>query len=443
VEGLGNWLQGVESIVWGPAMVFLLLGTGLLLTIRTRAVQVRRMGESLRQLRGRFSGTEKAAGDISPLQALATALGGKVGMGNIAGVATAISLGGPGALFWMWMTALVGMATIYGEVALSMKYRITAADGSMSGGPMYYLSRGFSNKKLGKILALIFAGGAGLGALLAGVTIQSNAIADIFHRQFAVPLEISGIVLTLLTGLVVIGGIHRIGKVAARLVPFMIVLYLLGGLCILLLRIHEIPGLLWLIVESAFNPASLGGGLAGAGIITVMQVGVNRGLFSNEAGWGVDPIFHGAAQEVQPHRQATVAMNGVLIDTIIVCTMTGLVILLAGGWQGDATSATLTAQAFGQYLPLGEYLVAMCTLMFGISTMFVGCYQREKVIEYIVGTRYAKWYRYWYVAFVYVGAIFTVDQIWSMNMILVAFAVLPNLLGLIVLSGEIAESARQ
>ena len=424
----------------------LLLGTGILLTVRTRFIQLRRFGASWRLLLMGALGKEYSRGhkgDISPFQALSSVIANTVGMGNIAGVATAIYLGGPGAVFWMWMTALCGMATMYSETLLSIKFRTTAGDGTMAGGPMYYMSRGIKNIRLGAVLAFMFALAGAAAALLGDVMIQSNSIALVFKHSFGVPEVLSGLVIASLTGLVTIGGIKRIGTVAEKLVPLMILLFVGGSVLILLIKIREIPATLYLIIQSAFNPTAAAGGFAGAGVIRTIQYGVSRGLYSNEAGWGCSPIFHGAAKEEDAQRQGILSMNGVFIDTMIVCTMTALVILVTGVWTGGETSTALTAAAFGSVLPGGEMLVAVCSLLFGLSTVFVGCYYREQILQFLFGIRPARAYRYLYVVLVYLGTVFRVEFVWSLSLILIAFMTLPNLVGLIALSGVVSSETEK
>ncbi|MFC1537394.1 alanine/glycine:cation symporter family protein [Gemmatimonadota bacterium] len=430
--------------MWGPWLVILLLGTGILLTVRTRFIQFRKFGTSWWLLYRGITGKGYESGDkgdISPYQALSSVIANTVGMGNIAGVATAIYLGGPGAVFWMWMTALCGMATIYSETYLSVRFRVTAPDGSIAAGPMYYIARGLNKSRLGISLAGAFAMAGGVAALLGDTMIQSNSIALVFHQSFGVPVILSGLVIAFLTALVTIGGIRRIGQVAEKLVPFMVLLFVGASIVILLIKIRAVPGTLLLIFDSAFRPTAALGGFAGAGMIQTVQYGVSRGLYSNEAGWGCSPIYHGAAKEQNPERQAILSMNGVFIDTMVICSMTALVILVTGVWTGGETSTALTAAAFGSVLPHGELLVALCSLLFGMSTLFVGSYYREQILQFLFGLKSAQMYRYLYVIFVFLGAVFRVELVWSLTLILIAFMTLPNLLGLIALSGVVSSAS--
>ncbi len=337
MESLTRFVTEFERFMYSPWFVVTLLGTGVLLTIRTRFIQFRKMGMAMRLVvdgalhRNQGQGQQ---GDITPFQALSTALAATVGLGNIAGVATALALGGPGAIFWMWMTALFGMATIYGEAMLAIKFREVKEDGSMAGGPMYYIRRGLNESPIGRGLGTAFALTGTIACFLStGNMMQSNSIALSFNSSFGVPFWITGLGLAFITGLVIIGGIKRIGVVVEQMVPFMIVFYVGAGLVVLLLRITHIPESLALIMRGAFQPMAPVGGFAGAGVIMAMQYGVSRGILSNEAGLGSSPIAHGAAKEEDPDRQGLMAMNGVFIDTIVVCTMTALVILVTGVWD--------------------------------------------------------------------------------------------------------------
>ncbi|OGG06200.1 MAG: hypothetical protein A3F83_15975 [Candidatus Glassbacteria bacterium RIFCSPLOWO2_12_FULL_58_11] len=435
----------LEQFMYSPWFVITLLGTGVLLTIRTRFIQFRKFGASMKLI---YSGAmhkqadSGAAGDISPFQALSTALAATVGLGNIAGVATALALGGPGAIFWMWMTAIFGMATIYSEAMLSIKFRSVARDGSMSGGPMHYISKGLKHHQFGKILAAVFAITGSMACLLStGCMMQSNSIALSFKSSFGVPFWISGAVLAFMTGLVTIGGIKRIGVVVEKLVPFMIVFYLASSMIILLVKVQEIPASLMLIIRSAFTPVAAVGGFAGAGVIAAMQFGVSRGVLSNEAGLGSSPIAHGAAREDDPNRQGILAMSGVFIDTIVVCTISALVYLTSGAWTSGLTSTNLATLAFDSVLPQGHLLVTFSALLFGFSTLLGWSYYGEQCIQYMLGMRVVNPYRYLFVIFVFTGAVIKLDLVWSIGTIANACMALPNLVGLIALSGIVGAIA--
>jgi len=445
LESLKDILSQLEGLIYWPWLILILFGTGILLTLRTRFIQVRRMGTAFRLIfRGALHKDDfrQKKGDISPFQALSTALAATVGLGNIAGVATAVAWGGPGAVFWMWMTALCGMATIYAESILAVKYRSVAEDGSMAGGPMYYLSKGVKSRGLGRSMALVFALTGSVACLLGtGNMMQSNSIATSFQTSFGIPFWSSGLIISVLTGMVTIGGIKRIGIVAEKLVPAMIFIYIGVAMVILMVHISEIPAKLWLIVQCAFDPSAAGGGALGMSTIMAMKFGVSRGILSNEAGLGSSPIAHGAAKEEDPDRQGILAMNGVFIDTIIVCTMTALVILLAGDWTSGEEPTDIVATAFESVIPHGHYIVAVCALLFGFSTLLGWSYYGEQCIQYLLGIRVVKSYRYMFVLLVFCGAVIKVEVVFSIGTISNAFMAMPNLIGLIILSGVVADIA--
>ncbi len=445
MEKITGFVLDLERFMYSEWFVITLLGTGLLLSIRTRFIQFRKIGTAWKMIfKGAFQKEEELhkEGDISPFQALNTALAATVGLGNIAGVATALALGGPGAIFWMWMTALFGMATIYGEAMLALKFRSIAEDGSMAGGPMYYISKGLKKAHGGKILAAVFAVTGSMACLLStGCMMQSNSIALSFNSSFGVPYWVSGVVISVFTGLVTIGGIKRIGKVVEKLVPFMILFFISASMLILLIKIREIPENLILIVRSAFKPSAAIGGFAGASVIAAMQYGVSRGALSNEAGLGSSPIAHGAAKEDDPDRQGILAMNGVFIDTIIICTISALVILTSGKLTTGMTSTELAAAAFGSVIPHGHLIVVFSALLFGFSTLLGWSYYGEQCVQYVMGFKVVNFYRYVFVLFVFLGAVIKLELVWSIGTIANACMALPNLIGLIVLSGVVGAIA--
>jgi AGCS family alanine or glycine:cation symporter len=382
-----------------------------------------------------------AEGDISHFQALMTALSATVGTGNIAGVATAIFIGGPGALFWMWMTGLVGMATKYGEAVLAVKYRIQDEDGTMSGGPMYYISNGLGWKWLGSLFAF-FAAVAAFGI---GSMVQSNSVADAINHSFNIAPEITGITLMVFTAFVIIGGIKSIGRVTSILVPFMIVLYMAGSLVILVIHADKIPGALSLVFEYAFSPVAASGGFAGAAVMLAIRMGVARGLFSNESGLGSAPIAAAAAQTNSPVMQALVSMTQTFIDTIIVCSMTGLVILVTGAWTSGENGASLTSYAYSLGLPgsMGGLIVTVGIILFAYSTILGWSYYGEKSIGYLLGTWAVKPYRWLFVASVGLGAVLKLDVVWTVSDIFNGLMAFPNLIGLIMLSPVIASETKK
>jgi AGCS family alanine or glycine:cation symporter len=428
----------IGAFAWGPPMLIFLVGTGFWLTIALRGLQFRKLGHSLWLALVKRKEDTAEPGDITHFQALMTALSATVGTGNIAGVATAIAAGGPGALFWMWVTGLVGMATKYSEAVLAVKYRVTDEGGSMSGGPMYYITRGLGWKWLGALFA-VFAAVAAFGI---GNMVQSNSVADAVEATFDVPFYITGIVLMVFTALVILGGIKSIGKVTGVLVPLMIVFYMGGALIILVLNIAAIPAALALVVKHAFTPTAASGGFLGAGVMLAIRMGVARGVFSNESGLGSAPIAAAAAQTRHPVTQALVSMTQTFIDTIIVCTMTGLVLILTGAWNSGKTGAELTTFAFQSGIPGGAFIVTLGLILFAYSTILGWSYYGEKSIEYLFGIKAVMPYRLAFVVFVGVGAIAKLDFVWSLSDTFNGLMAIPNLIGLLALTPVIISETR-
>lgn len=427
----------VGAFAWGPPMLILLVGTGFWLTFVLRGLQFRKLWHSLYlALIKRREGDEP--GDISHFQALMTALSATVGTGNIAGVATAVAAGGPGALFWMWLTGLVGMATKYSEAVLAVKYRETDEEGTMSGGPMYYISKGLGWKWLGMLFA-IFAAVAAFGI---GDMVQSNSIAAAVQATFHVPTYVTGIILMILTAMVVLGGIKSIGKVTGVLVPIMIVFYMGGALIIILKYITAIPSALGIIVKQAFTPTAAAGGFAGATVMLAIRMGVSRGVFSNESGLGSSPIAAAAAQTKHPVTQALVSMTQTFIDTIVVCTMTGLVLVLTGAWDSGKTGAELTIFAFREGIFGGNYIVTIGLMLFAYSTILGWCYYGEKSIEYLFGIKSVKPYRYIYIIFTGLGTIAQLNLVWSLSDTFNGLMAIPNLIGLLLLTPVIVNETK-
>ncbi len=434
------FFQHLGNFIWSWPLIILLVGTGLWLTIILRGLQFRTLLRAfyLALIKRREEGNEP--GDISHFQALMTALSATIGTGNIAGVATAISVGGPGALFWMWITGLVGMATKYSEAVLAVKYRTRDKFGTMSGGPMYYLSRGLGLKWLGTIFALF----ASIAAFGIGNMVQSNSVAEAVKSTFGIPTLFSGIILMAATGLVIIGGIKSIGRVTQWLVPFMLVFYFGGALLILIIYFQEIPSAILLILKQAFTPTAASGGFLGAGIMVTVRMGVARGIFSNESGLGSSPIAAAAAQTKDPVTQALVSMTQTFIDTIVICSMTGLVLIVTGVWNNGKTGAELTSIAFSQGLPgeWGNFIVALGLILFAYSTILGWCYYGEKSIEYLFGERIIRLYRYVYVVFVGVGALLKLNFVWAIADVFNGLMAIPNLIGLLALSPVIVSETR-
>ena len=427
IEELVNTLGG---IVWGPPMLILLVGTGFYLTFGLRGLQFRKLWYSLWLALVKRKEDSDEPGDISHFQALMTALSATVGTGNIAGVATAIATGGPGALFWMWITGLVGMATKYGEAVLAVKYRTTDKNGDMCGGPMYYISQGLGWKWLGVLFA-VFASVAAFGI---GNMVQSNSVADAVNATFHVPFYVTGLVLMVLTALVILGGIKSIGRVTGVVVPVMIIFYFAGALLIILLNASAVPAALALIIKEAFTPTAATGGFAGASVLLAIRMGVSRGVFSNESGLGSAPIAAAAAQTKHPVSQALVSMTQTFIDTIVVCTMTGLVLIMTGAWETGKTGAELTGMAFQTGMVGGKYIVAIGLVLFAYSTILGWCYYGEKSVEYLFGEAAVKPYRFLWVICVGIGCVAKLEFVWALSDTFNGLMAVPNLIGLLMLS---------
>ena len=417
----------VAGWVWGPPMLILLVGTGLYLTILLRGLQFRVLPHALKLI---FQKELTQNGDISHFAALMTALSATVGIGNIIGVAAAITLGGPGAVFWMWMTGLVGMVTKYAEAVLAVKYREQGKYG-MRGGPMYYLSNGARLPWLGWLFALFTACAAfGIGNMT-----QANAVAGIVQSTFQIEPWITGVVLMAMTALVILGGIKSIGRFTCVLVPFMIAGYVGAALLVLALHVTEIPRALYSIVYHAWNPIAAGGGFAGATMAAAMRYGLARGVFSNESGLGSAPIAAAAARTDDPVRQALVSMTQTFIDTLVVCSMTALVILTATSWAEGIGAAQLTSASFAETLGhSGELIVTLSIALFAYSTLIGWNYYGEKAIEYLIGPRAIVYYRVVFVAVVLIGATSRLEFVWNVSDLMNGMMAIPNLIGLLLLA---------
>jgi AGCS family alanine or glycine:cation symporter len=420
--------------VWGPVLLVLLVGTGLYLTIRLGALQIRLLPIALHMAFSKGK-NPNLPGDISQFQSLMTALAATIGTGNIAGVATAVVLGGPGALFWMWVSAFFGMATKYAEGLLAVKYRIKEADESMSGGPMYYISIGLKMKWLGMAFA-VFGMIAALGT---GASVQSNSLAQSMQSSFGVSGWLTGTVLTAITALVILGGIKSIGRVTAVIVPFMAAVYLLGGLAVIVANIEGLLPALGLILTDAFTGSAVAGGAIG----TMIRYGVARGVFSNEAGLGTAPIAAAAAKTDQPVKQALVSMTGTFIDTIIVCSITGIVLVMGGQFKSGVTGAALTAQTFDMMLPgPGGWIVTIGLIFFAFSTILGWSYYGEKCAQYALGKRIVWPYRCLYTAFVMIGTVVSLDLVWAVSDVVNGLMAFPNLIGIVLLSGVVIKETQ-
>jgi len=421
--------RALNGYVWGGPMIVLLMGTGVLLTVLTGFIQFRRLPFALREVLGKiFSGGE-GRGSVTPFQAVATALASTVGVGNIAGVATAIYIGGPGALFWLWISGLLGMCTKFAEIVIALHYREPDASGTMRGGAMYTLRKGFGLPWLGTIFALLTS----LAAFGIGNMVQANSVAGSLHASFGVPAEWTAIGLVLLTAVVIVGGITRIGEFTSVLVPFMAVLYLGGGLAVLIRYGSELPHALSLVFDGAFSGTAATGGFAGSTMLLALRYGVARGLFSNEAGLGSAPMVHAAAQTDHPVRQGLYGIFEVFVDTILICTVTGLVVIVTGEWSSGLDGAALSAKAFETGLPgtWGHIVVTGGILLFSFSTLIGWSYYGETGIVYLLGSRAAVPYRLVWLVFIYLGSVGTLQVVWGIADTLNGLMAVPNLVSVL------------
>ena len=432
-------LQKIDAWAWQP-LFFLLVGVGLFLTVRLRGIQITHLFYGLKLAFRRHDPQHR--GDISHFQALMTALAATIGIGNIAGVATAITLGGLGALFWLWVTTLIGMATKYAEALLAVHYRVQGSRGEMAGGPMHYMRLGLKSRLLAGSFALFGM----IATITTGNLVQSNSIAPVLSSYFHVAPWVTGAALAIVTGLVLIGGIRSIGRVTAYLVPFMALFYLLGSVAVLLFHLPLVPEALKLIVRSAFTGQAAAGGFAGSTILMAVQMGVSRGVFSNESGLGSAPIAAAAAKTDYPGRQALVSMSGAFLSTVV-CTFTGLAIAvtkLLGQMGSDGTLLTgssLTAAAFDRGLPSGGVIVAISSLFFGLSTIIGWAYYGEKCAEYLFGGPSRVVYRSLFTLAVFLGVWIPIEMIWPIADIANALMALPNLIALILLSSVVVKES--
>ncbi len=442
-ETLLRFFKGLSDVVWGPPMLVLLVGTGIFLTIRLRGLQFHGLLHSLYLALIKRKEENATEGDISHFQALMTALAATVGTGNIAGVATAIAAGGPGALFWMWITGLFGMATKYAEAVLAVKYREVDKFGTMSGGPMYYLSKGLGAKWLGVLFAIF----ASVSAFGIGNIVQSNSVAEAVRTAFPmVPAWLVGTVMATATALVLLGGIKSIGRVASLLVPVMIVFYMLGATVVVVLNYRGIPGAFLLVMKGAFTGTAMLGGFVGASVREAIRWGVARGVFSNESGLGSAPIAAAAAQTRNPVTQALVSMTQTFIDTIVVCSFTGFVIISTGLWSSGLTGAELTTRAFNHGLPgnSGGIIVAVGLILFAYSTIIGWSYYGEKSLEYLLGAASVKPYRALFCVMVLVGSLVSkLELVWAFADVMNGLMAVPNLVGLLGLSGVVVSETKK
>lgn len=426
-------LKNIDGIVWGPPLLILLVGTGIYFTFKLNFIQMFKLPLAIKYLflNDDDKNDNEAKGEVSSFAALCTALSATIGTGNIVGVATAIATGGPGALFWMWVAAFFGMATKYAEGVLAIKYREVDENGEMSGGPMYYIEKGVGNKFLANMFAFF---GIAVALLGIGTFGQVNSISKAALISFNIPIWFTAIIITILVTLVTLGGIKRISNVAEKIVPTMAILYIIGALLVLICNFKAIPSAITLIIKSAFNPSAALGGTTGITISLAIQMGIGRGVFSNEAGLGSAPIAAAAAKTKYPVKQGLISMTGTFIDTIIICTMTGLAIVLTGSFNSGLEGAAMTTFAFENGLPfaiIGKYIVNIGLIFFAFTTIIGWNYYGERCIQYLIGIKGIKFYKIIFIALVGVGPFLSLNLVFIIADIVNGLMALPNLIGLI------------
>lgn len=460
LENVSNVLTKIDDLVWGIPLIVLILAVGIFLTIRLRGLQITKLPRAIKEIKANERTGDK--GEVSSFGALCTALSATIGTGNIVGVATALVAGGPGALFWMWLAALLGTATKYAECLLANKYRVVAEDGHIIGGPFYYIENGMGQKWkwLGKVFAFF---GVGVGLFGIGTFTQVNGITSavksffdpesqytvrLFGMDYSWSVVAAGMILTVCVALVIIGGLKRISKVAEIVVPFMAVIYVAAALTILITNASKIPAAVVEIVQSAFGLRAAAGGAVGAMLIA-MQKGIARGIFSNEAGLGSAPIAAAAAQVEEPARQGLISMMGTVIDTLIICTMTGLAIVITGTWNIGLEGVEVTNRAFQMGLPLPDkaasFILMVCLVFFAFTTILGWDYYSEKCLEYLVkgNQKVVKGYRWIYILAIFIGPFMTVSAVWTIADIFNGLMALPNLIAIVALSGVVAAETKK
>ncbi len=439
MENLLELLNTIDSVIWGAPMLILLMGTGLLLTIRLNALQVTKLPMALGLI---FTAPNEGEGDVSSFKSLCTALAATIGTGNIVGVTTAIAAGGPGALFWMWTAAFFGIATKYAEGLLSIKFRVVDAKGEMSGGPMRYIELGMGSKY--KALAMLFAlFGAAAGVMGIGTTTQANSIKDALEGSFGIDPIWSSAILALIVAAVVLGGLKSIASVSSAVVPFMAVVYFIFGFGIILMHWSQIPAAIDLIIASAFNGHAVLGGFGGAAFANAIRSGVARGIFSNEAGLGSAPIASAAAKTKWPAEQGLISMTGTFLDTIVVCSITGLSLILTGAWTGQVKGAKMTQSAFASVYPQsGSYILTVCLVLFAFTTILGWAYYGERCLSYLFGVKATLPYRILYVIVVGIGPFLPLDFVWTLADITNGLMAFPNLIALVFLSGVVVSETK-
>ena len=440
MDAINTILNEIDSLLWGPPLIVLLLGTGIYLTLRLNLMQVFRLPLALSLI---FRAKNHGEGDVSSFKALCVALAATVGTGNIVGVATAVKLGGPGAVFWMWVAAFFGMATKYAEGLLAVKYRTTDEKGEIAGGPMFYIRHGMGEKWAP--MAAFFAGACILVAFFGiGTFPQVNAIVDSMHIAFGVPREVSDGIVTLLVAAITIGGLQSISRVASKIVPFMAVVYIVVSLGLIVMNLSAVPDAIALIIKSAFSGEAAVGGFAGSTLMMAMQKGIARGIFSNESGLGSAPIAAAAAKTKWPAEQGLISMTGTFIDTIIICSMTGLALVLTGVWQGNSAGAMMTTDAFATtYGQPGVAILTVSLVLFAFTTILGWNYYGERASIYLFGTKGVMPYRLLFIVLVASGAFLKLDAIWTLADIVNGLMAIPNLIALCALSGVIVSETKR
>ena len=433
-------LNQIDSMVWGPWLLILLLGTGILFTLRLGFIQIAKLPLALRLI---FSARNRGDGDIDSFKALCTALAATVGTGNIVGVATAIKAGGPGALFWMWMAAFFGMATKYAEGCLAVRYREVDSNGEISGGPMYYIEKGLGEKW--KPLAILFAVFGVLTACLgSGTYTQANAIMSSLEVSFGIAPLMTDVVLTILVGIIILGGLQSIAKAAEKIVPAMAVVYIVAVISLLIINREQLPMAIELVFVNAFTLTAAMGGFLGASVMKGIQSGIARGIFSNESGLGSAPIVAAAAKTKWSAEQGLISMTGTFIDTIIICTMTGLAVISSGLWTTELNGAVLTNGAFSQAFPLfGDYLITIALVLFAFTTILGWSYYGERCAVYLFGTKVIKPYRLVFIAIIATAAFLKLEEIWALADIVNGLMAFPNLVALLLLSGTVVSESKR
>lgn len=437
-----NINDAINNFVWGPPILVLIVGVGLFLSVKTGFFSITKLGYTLKNtLLKMFSKEQLGEGEVTAFQAVATALAATVGTGNVAGVATAIALGGPGAIFWMWIAAILGMTTKFAEVVLAVNFREKTEDGRYVGGPMYYIEKGLG--KNWKWLAVLFAFFGALASFGIGNMTQANSVALAVQGSFKIPPLATGIVLAVLTGLVIVGGLKRIASITEKLVPFMAAIYIVGGLFILLSNVAAIPGAFAVIFKNAFTGTAAVGGFAGAAMARSIRYGVARGVFTNEAGLGSAPIAHAAATTDHPVRQGLWGIFEVFADTIVICSITALAIVTTGVWETGESGAVLTTLAFNTAIPGGGIIVTVGLILFAYSTILGWAYYGERCLEYLAGTKPILAYRLLWSVFIVIGAVGGLEFVWSLADTLNGLMAIPNLIGVLFLSGTVVKLTKE